>query len=185
MFCSLAKGQEYKWGLSASLARIMITDKYEVYYYNPQPVGLKIRQYERDINYWGYGLYYCGVWQLGTQNEIVIKPGIFLSNKTFSGLEVGFYYKRIFWDDYKANLGFNVNIHDFFQWANGRATNTTIDLSIERRIINDIFLGVSFSKPVSENFGDSYDRIINGEIIHGNAVSNVHYILKAYLEYYP
>ena len=184
MFCTLTKGQEYRWGLSGSITKIMSTDKWKVSYYSPPPY--REVQYEREMDYWGYGLYYCGVWQLGTKNEILIKPGIFLSNETFSGIECGFYYKRILFDDFKAGLGLNVNIHDFFEWANGRPVNTTIDLSIERRIINDIFLGVTFSKPVNENFGNSYQSRINGEIINGGyAVSNVHYMLKAYIEYYP
>lgn len=184
MFSFIAKGQEYKWGLSGSVAKIMSTDRWKVSYYFPPPY--REVQYEREVDYWGYGLYYCGVWQIGTQNEILIKPGIFLSKEVFSGLEVGLYYKRIFFDDYKTGLGFNVNMHDFFEWANGRPVNTTIDFSVERRIINDIFIGVSFSKPVNANFGDSYQSRINGEIIKGGlAVTNIHYLLKAYLEYYP
>lgn len=175
--------QDYKWGFSASANRISANEKWSVSFAYPPP--FKIVQYEREMNYMGYGLYYCGVWQLDSQNEILLKPGIFLSDEIFSGLEAGLYYKRILLNDFKVSFGFNVNLHDFFEWANGRPLNTTIDVALERRLIDDVFIGASFAKPVNENFGNSYQWEINGEHINnGLSVIKVHYMLKAYVEIY-
>lgn len=131
--------QGYKWGVSISVSRIALTDNYQVSFWWPTH---HVEQLERKLIYWGSGLYYTGAWTIAEVNQIAIKLGVFIAKEPFNGIETGLMYKRIFLDDYKVGLGFNVNIHEFFEWVNGETANTTVDLCVERRIIEETFVGL-------------------------------------------
>lgn len=181
LFSISCYSQNNKFGVSVSLARISLTDNYHVTFSWP---NYHVKYFERKLVYWSYGIYFPCLWNIDESNQIVFKPGAFYSKRPFSGIELGLMYKRIFFDDYKVGLGLNVNIHEFYDWLQGWAANTTIDFSIERRIIKDTFLGLSFHKPFNKNFGHSADRVIGGEIITSYSDSSLDYMIKVYIEYY-
>lgn len=175
--------QGYKWGVSLSTSYIDVTDYYHVTFSWPT---YHVQYFERKLNYIGYGLHYVGSWSFLDDNEILIKPGVFFSRAPFGGFELGLMYKRIFLKDYKLGLGITTNIRDFFGWVNGTKTaNSTYELSFERAIMKDTFLGISFIDAIGDNnFGASTDRVIAGEIITSFSKSYLEYMIRAHITYY-
>jgi hypothetical protein len=175
--------QDYKWGVSLSTSYIDVSDNYHVTFSWPT---YHVQYFERKLNYRGYGLHYVGSWTFGDDNEILIKPGVLISRDPFGGIELGLMYKRTFLKDYKLGIGITTNIRDFIRWANGtRTANSTYELSFERAIMKDTFLGVSFIDAIGDNnFGASTDRVIAGEIITSYSKSYLEYMIRAHIEYY-
>jgi hypothetical protein len=111
--------------------------------------------------YYGFGVYYSGKWNIGKSFYLEIRPGIFSSNKMFSGAQFGFFIQKRFEVDYFMSAGALTELHlsDGGKSYDPTTLNGTYGLSFGRNILDNIALMLTIHKSANRNYGKYWDSV--------------------------
>jgi hypothetical protein len=108
--------------------------------------------------YMGIGVYYSCKWKLDKGFAFELRPGIFNSQKIFSGAQLGIFVRKYFAEEYLMALGAVSELHlgDGGHTYDPTTITGTIGLMVGRKIFDNFLLHVSFNKPVNSKYGKMY-----------------------------
>ncbi len=114
---------------------------------------------KKEEYYSGFGVYYCGAWNLGKNYYFEIRPGIFSSQRLFSGIQFGLHLRKYFAEDYLLVIGTVSELHlgDGGHSVELNTLTGTINFSFGRKLSDNILMLITYSKTLNDKYGRYFD----------------------------
>lgn len=118
---------------------------------------------KREEYYSGFGVYYSGTWNFGKNYFFEIRPGIFSSQRLFSGAQFGLHLRKYFAEDYLVVIGVVSELHlgDGGHSYEPNMITGTMNFTFGRKLSDNILILLTYSKTLNDKYGKYFDSSTN------------------------